>query len=57
MIGIAGDVAGVLVLDGARSVRETVPDGLGFAIFFPCAFDLVGSSCRAPEKTVGKRDF
>ena len=57
MIGIAGGVAGVAVLDFAGSVREAVPDGLAFAVFVPRAFDLIGGSGCAPEKTLGEQDL
>src|ERR1700728_12487 len=50
MIGIAGYVAGVAILDFSGSMGEAVPDRFAFGIFFPRPFDLV--SCRgcAPEK-------
>jgi hypothetical protein len=44
MVGIAGYIGGVAVLDFAGSSREAIPDGFAFAIVFPSAFDLVGGS-------------
>src|SRR3954462_10899836 len=51
MIGVAGYVSGVAVLDLARRVCEAVPDGFGFAVFVPRAFDLVGSGRGSPEES------
>ncbi len=55
MIGVAGYVAGVAILDFAGSMGEAVPDGFAFAVFFPRAFDLVGGGGCAPEETWGTR--
>ena len=57
MIGIARHIAGVAVLDFARSVREAVPDGLAFAVFVPGAFNLVSGGGCAPEESLGKCGF
>jgi hypothetical protein len=54
MVGVASYVASVSVFDFARRVREAVPDRLALAVFFPCAFNLVGSRGRAPEEPLGK---
>src|SRR5208282_6588325 len=55
VIGIAGYVAGVAVLDFAGSVRETVPDRFALTVFIPCTFDLIGGGSCAPEETLGER--
>ena len=57
MIGIAGHVAGVAILDFAGSVREAVPDRFALAVFVPRAFDLIGGGGRAPEEILGERDL
>ena len=57
MIGIAGYVSRVAIVDFARSVRESVPDRFAFAIFFPRTFDLVCGGGRAPKKILGKFYF
>src|ERR1700722_3890396 len=57
MIGIAGYVSRVAIVDFARSVREAVPDRFAFAIFFPRTFDLVCGGGRAPKKILGKFYF
>src|ERR1019366_6405785 len=50
MIAVAGDVAGVAVLDLAGSMREAVPNGFALAVFVPCTFDLVrGGGCSPPK--------
>ena len=57
MIGIAGYVSRVAIVDFARSVREAVPDRFAFAIFIPRTFDLVRGGGRAPKKILGKFYF
>lgn len=54
MIGIAGYVAGLSILDFSRSMREAVPDRFAFAAFLPRAFDLISSSGGSPEEVLGK---
>jgi len=55
VVVVAGDVAGIGVGDLAGCVGEAVPDGFAFAIFIPCAFDLVRGSGGAPEEAGGER--
>ena len=57
IIGIAGHVARVAIFDFARRVREAVPDGFALAVFVPRALDLVSGRGRAPEESLGKRDY
>src|SRR5215469_7762134 len=56
MVVVAGDVAGVAILDLTGSMGEAIPDGLAFAIFTPGAFDLIRSSGGAPPETFGEND-
>ena len=42
LIRIAGDVAGIAILNFSGRMREAVPDGFALAIVFPGALDLVG---------------
>ena len=55
MIGIAGYVAGVAILDLAGSMREAVPDRFALAVFLPRAFDLISGGGRAPEEILWER--
>ena len=57
MIGVAGYVAGVAILDFARGVREAVPDGFALAVFFPRAFNLVSGSGGAPIEIPGESNW
>src|SRR5208282_4097830 len=57
VIGVAGYIAGAAIFDFAGSVGEAIPDGFTLAVGFPCAFDLVSSSGRAPEEVLGKRNL
>ena len=57
MIGIAGYVTGVAILDFARSMREAVPDRFALAVLFSRAFDLVGGGGRAPEEILREPDL
>src|SRR5215472_3391488 len=54
MVGIAGNVARVATFHLADGVREAVPNRLAFAVFIPCAFDLIGGGCDAKNKFGGK---
>jgi hypothetical protein len=54
VVVILGDVAGIVVADLSRRVRERVPDGRTTAILADGAFDLTGSGGGAPEKSRGK---
>ena len=51
MVAVAGDVAGVAVVDPARRVREPVPDGFALAVFAARALDLIGRGRGAPQET------
>ncbi len=57
MIVIAGDVTVRAVLDLARSVRETVPNGFALAVLVPCALDLKRGRGGAPIEIFGETDF
>src|ERR1700722_9635947 len=57
MIRIASGVTGVAVLHLAWRVREAIPDRFALAVLIPCAFDLIRSRSRAPEKSLGKHDL
>src|SRR5690606_4835567 len=52
VIGVAGAIAGVAVLDPAGRVREAVPDRLALAVGLPRALDLVGRGRGAPAEAV-----
>jgi len=54
MVGIASDIASGGALHFSGSVRETVPDGFAFAVFGPCALDLIGGGGSTPNKLLGK---
>ena len=50
VIVIAGDVAGVIVLNVAGSVGVGVPDRFPFAVLVQCTFNLVRRRADAPIK-------
>src|SRR5580704_15120687 len=54
MIGVAGYVAGVAILDFAGGMGEAVPDGFALAVLVPRAFDLVRGGGGAPEEALGE---
>jgi hypothetical protein len=54
MVLIAGDVPCGSTFYFAGSVGEPVPNRFAFAVFVPCAFDLVGGGGRPPEEAFGK---
>src|SRR5438445_13452299 len=54
MVGIAGNVAGGGALHFAWSVGEAVPNRFAFAVFGPCALDLIGGGGSTPNKLLGK---
>jgi hypothetical protein len=56
MVVVTGDVAVRVVSDLAGCVSETVPDGFAFAVFVPCAFDLVRGRGGAPVEAFREID-
>ena len=54
MVVIAGDVAGVAVLDGAGLVAEAIPDRLAAPVLARGALDLVGRRRGAEAEAGGE---
>ena len=55
VVVVAGDVAGVAVLDHARRVAEAVPDRLAAAVLGDGALDLVGGRGGPPQEVSRER--
>jgi hypothetical protein len=50
VVGVTGHITRVRAFDCADGVREAIPDRFALTVLVPRAFDLIGSSGRAPIK-------